>query len=427
MVLNRIQHETKRSYDRTQRKVPLVTNLTVRLKLQELHVSVVHDLCTAGSSPTQAVARALLLHLLNRFDVALGDRLLKPPVMQPLRIGSEGAATLHALIQRGYDPWYLELRFATRPGDVVDHLDFQCEGIELVPIDYGFGVQRAFQIKHKPLKTQVNHVVRINHVRIAGQFFATIRDAVRDSGRIEQPLLASFQPDPGIRHLNFVSYDHMITGDRFFCSCAKPYHQDNLQRAKDCAHSYASGSWPEKVISLLQRAQYLDGLCHLCIAREQSDEEAVRRYGSNIENEYATFIPQVAFDLGVDKKTARAKVMELLGLSRWVREALLYRVLQELFPDQIILREASPQWLGRMRLDMYLPDLGLAVEHQGEQHYRPISAFGGEASHARVMERDKLKRELCRANGVSVVDVRFDAPISKAAIGKRLQRFLAIA
>lgn len=62
------------------------------------------------------------------------------------------------------------------------------------------------------------------------------------------------------------------------------------------------------------------------------------------------------FDLGVDEKTAREEVKHILGLSRWVREA-------------------SPEWLGRLRIDIYLPDLKLAFEHQGEQHYRPITVL----------------------------------------------------
>ncbi|MCP2938061.1 hypothetical protein NK983_35735, partial [Salmonella enterica subsp. enterica serovar Typhimurium] len=75
--------------------------------------------------------------------------------------------------------------------------------------------------------------------------------------------------------------------------------------------------------------------------------------------------------------------------------AELYGVVRDLFPDTRVLREASPEWLGRMRIDIYLPELKLAIEHQGEQHYRPIAVFGGEDAHLRVLERDALKRKLC--------------------------------
>ena len=77
-----------------------------------------------------------------------------------------------------------------------------------------------------------------------------------------------------------------------------------------------------------------------------------------------------------------------------------------------------------MRLDIYLPGLKLAIEHQGEQHYRAISIFGGEEAHVLVLQRDALKRRLCKENGIAVIDVRYDAPITKVAIRQRVLRFL---
>ena len=134
--------------------------------------------------------------------------------------------------------------------------------------------------------------------------------------------------------------------------------------------------------------------------------------------------PVHEFDIGMDRKTARAEIQQVLGLSRWVREAELFALVRNLFKDQLIQREASPDWLGRMRLDIYLPDLKLAIEHQGEQHYHPVAVFGGEEAFVRVVERDALKRQLCQANGVEVVDVRFDAPLTKPALRQRLHRYL---
>lgn len=160
------------------------------------------------------------------------------------------------------------------------------------------------------------------------------------------------------------------------------------------------------------------------LAKAKSPEEAAQFYGSSVEEGFESFVDQVAFDENMDAKTARQEVKRVLGLSRWVREAQLFSVIRELFPDQRVLREASPDWLGRMRLDIYMPDLAVAIEHQGEQHYRPISVFGGANAYSRLQERDALKRALCAKNGVEVVDVRFDAPISKAAITRRLQRYI---
>ena len=58
------------------------------------------------------------------------------------------------------------------------------------------------------------------------------------------------------------------------------------------------------------------------------------------------------------------------------------------------------------------------------QHYRPVEAFGGTEAFARTQERDERKRALCEQNGVTVVDVRYDAPLTLPSLRSRLQRWL---
>lgn len=398
--------------------------VVIHLEGKALLQPAIHDLCTAGGSPTGAVARALQAHMFAQAQEALGDRLRKPPVIRPdIGPGEGGPATLPELAKKGYEIYYSEIRFAMSPGDVVGEVQVKTDGLDLIPFNYG-GVFRAVQLKSKALKSQVNHEVRLTHLRVPGAIFQAILDELQGTDRIQQPLLPNFQPGPGIQGFGMVSYDHMLTGARTFCSCARLVHQRMLAEARELAPQYVPGSWPQQVIALLERAKYADGLCHLCVARRHSPEEAARLYGAGVEEGHKSFFDQVMFDLAMDRKTARAEIQRILGLSRWVREAKLFAIIRELFTEQRVIREASPTWLGRLRLDIYLPELSLALEHQGEQHYRPVGAFGGEEAHARVVERDALKRQLCRENGVEVLDVRFDAPITMAAMRQRLQRYL---
>jgi hypothetical protein len=106
----------------------------------------------------------------------------------------------------------------------------------------------------------------------------------------------------------------------------------------------------------------------------------------------AAYNDQLMLTDGIDKATARTEVQHTLGLSRWVREAEMYSIAKKLFPDQVIMREASPAWLGRQRLDVLIPALNLALEHQGQQHYSPVTAFGGDEALKRGLERDAIKR-----------------------------------
>jgi hypothetical protein len=58
-----------------------------------------------------------------------------------------------------------------------------------------------------------------------------------------------------------------------------------------------------------------------------------------------------------------------------------------------------------LELDMYCPELNIAVEHQGQQHLGYVKFFhpNGYKDFEEQKERDGLKAALCRQNGVKLV------------------------
>lgn len=60
------------------------------------------------------------------------------------------------------------------------------------------------------------------------------------------------------------------------------------------------------------------------------------------------------------------------------------------------------KWLGLQSLDFYLPKLGVAIECQGCQHFRPIKAFRGETTFQKILKRDEQKRKKCSENNVKL-------------------------
>ena len=64
------------------------------------------------------------------------------------------------------------------------------------------------------------------------------------------------------------------------------------------------------------------------------------------------------------------------------------------------------KWLkndGNLYLDFYLPKYNLAIECQGEQHYKPIKHFGGEPEFNITQIRDKKKKELCDKHNIKIL------------------------
>lgn len=104
----------------------------------------------------------------------------------------------------------------------------------------------------------------------------------------------------------------------------------------------------------------------------------------------------------------------------WVKETELYRVICRLFPGEEVLFHHRPEWLDGLELDIFLPGRALAVEFQGEQHYRPIKPWGGEAALLQLQARDAKKVRLCASAGVHLVHVAYSEPLTEAHIRDRV-------
>lgn len=108
----------------------------------------------------------------------------------------------------------------------------------------------------------------------------------------------------------------------------------------------------------------------------------------------------------------------------WVSETQLYNIVKKIFPNETIIRHYRPDWLEKLELDIYIPDLKIAFEYQGQQHYHPIKAWGGEKSLKELKERDEKKKELCYSNSIKLIEVDYSEPLTEEHIRKRLELLL---
>lgn len=58
-------------------------------------------------------------------------------------------------------------------------------------------------------------------------------------------------------------------------------------------------------------------------------------------------------------------------------------------------------WMGRKRLDFYLPDYNIAIECQGVQHFYPYGSRDNDFESRQ--KRDKVKYNECNSHGIVVV------------------------
>lgn len=86
---------------------------------------------------------------------------------------------------------------------------------------------------------------------------------------------------------------------------------------------------------------------------------------------------------------------------------LLYEKLEAEFPEEEILYEFSTEWVSPQRFDIYFPNLNIAIEYDGEQHFKPIEKFGGTIKFEETKRLDILKNNKCIENNCKLFRVKF--------------------
>ena len=278
--------------------------------------------------------------------------------------------------------------------------------------DYRFGANGllAFKLKKSHLKTKSKAEINFNCLRVSAITLEKIQEKLANSHRKLIPSKLD------VYEWRQTFYDK-ISGDSYLCECFR-----------DVVASNPSATRHKHLERALAKNAFRSGICHLCTGENSSLAFSNPKYGSVFKARYGAYITKVSLEQKIDEREAENMVRELKGVAkigeRWINETLLYNYIKLLFPNHLVKREATPPWLGKQRLDVYIPALRLAVEYQGKQHYEPIPHFGGEEGFARAQERDKLKAKFCKQNNVDLVYFSYKENLTEKLVDKRLQKYL---
>ena len=106
-------------------------------------------------------------------------------------------------------------------------------------------------------------------------------------------------------------------------------------------------------------------------------------------------------------------------------ERRIYYILAEQFPNHTIILNGFFSWLKSpkrfpLQLDFFIPDLNLAIEYQGPQHYIYTPRFHRtKAKFAYYKKCDKLKIKQCALNDVKLIELKYtETPIRETLIKK---------
>jgi hypothetical protein len=191
----------------------------------------------------------------------------------------------------------------------------------------------------------------------------------------------------------------------------------NMDRLAERAKAAPKESQRTRAAEELERLmRYLKGdLYRQRVAQEKEQWEKRLQYVALLERT-ADFNKELFNLLRKGENIARAAQGVPNVGEGWVSEtALVYRLRSLMAPAEVV-HHAKLPWLGAQHLDVFVPSLSLAFEYQGEQHFKAIDFFGGERALTATKARDQRKRDLCAANGVRLVEIRYDADIDDALL-----------
>lgn len=86
-----------------------------------------------------------------------------------------------------------------------------------------------------------------------------------------------------------------------------------------------------------------------------------------------------------------------------------------------MIRHHRPDWLEGLELDIWLPGQRLAIEYQGQQHYKAVKAWGGEKALVALQGRDARKRAICAQHGVALLEIAYTEPLTRRHIAQRIR------
>jgi hypothetical protein len=174
--------------------------------------------------------------------------------------------------------------------------------------------------------------------------------------------------------------------------------------------SYVDFMATETVESIDPGRVHYTGRKHI-IEGQSFYEVDIIKTGGNIEAEVLAnpFLETIEEIL----RESENRLREHHGLPRigegWVSEMELYHLIHAHFPSAI--HHARPNWLKPQHLDVFVPELSIAFEYHGVQHFEPVDFFGAEKAFQETKSRDERKKKRCRENGVRLLVWRYDEPI----------------
>jgi hypothetical protein len=256
----------------------------------------------------------------------------------------------------------------------------------------------------------------------------------------------------GKRHLNlafsrFANGINPVALKILFPESSFATHQPHLVQGKEFFFGNHEIKAPELDESFWDSPKtlfrFVDKVCEVCCGRVPTHYYSSEMYHSKFASVYGAWIHAELLRQGfvdwlvLNEQESRRKIWNeaentlrrFVGVpeigEKFISETILFKTVAYLLKDHEVIHHYRAAWLGRQELDIFVPSLKLAIEYQGEQHFEPIDAWGGEEGLKKTRRRDEEKKLRCESNDVTLLYFDHDAELTEKTVDGRIKKALA--
>ncbi len=101
---------------------------------------------------------------------------------------------------------------------------------------------------------------------------------------------------------------------------------------------------------------------------------------------------------------------------------LVYNIVNELYPNEGVKQEETIRIDGKtLYLDIYIPRLKIAIECNGEQHFKFNKFFHTDAGAFMLQKKNDLLKELyCQETNIALAKINYNDNITKDLVKQRI-------
>lgn len=141
-------------------------------------------------------------------------------------------------------------------------------------------------------------------------------------------------------------------------------------------------------------------------------------YGTVFSRQYAG----ARYDLDPDEERELRERMGFPPKGRPIREQILYESVCGIFGGNNVIRRYRGKELERLEIDIWVPSVRLAIEYQGQQHFKHVEHWHGVDGLEKQKKRDAKKRRLCKELGIRLLYFDAKDDLGKESVVFRLRK-----